>query len=236
MPDLFFDHKILFGILAFLFITLPPLAGNIWKLFSNEPLVPWIKSKLLKDKFPTFSPYWLTTAVGLVMLFYLIFTQRSGAKLTPVFDRFQILNPIAEYEDFFKTNSTAEGFFEKGNEAFERGAAAYTLELYRRAKSMNNTTSWEWHQPVLFAAQYANNPTESGRLEFEKSINHQLENVLSGNDYYGTRPGFVGKLIETYYWVKPHLPLSEREFLDSRPNGVIEKAVQHKNVLEAAAH
>src|SRR6266446_329826 len=59
-------RSIVYTIIAFVFISLPQWVQAVWGLFSNEPLIPWLRSKGVA--MPSFSLLWITWPIGLLLL------------------------------------------------------------------------------------------------------------------------------------------------------------------------
>jgi hypothetical protein len=98
----------LLAALAFLVIALPEWGAAVWQLFSAKPFFVWLPEKMKELNLSqySFSPTWVTTPVGLLALFFILFlvltgrrkakSDESKAKDTSAFDT--QLREFAEYQ------------------------------------------------------------------------------------------------------------------------------------------
>ena len=62
-------QKSLCGIITLLFVAIPQWWSACWSLFSSTPFFQWLKSKGITTSQIHFSPYWITTTIGLILLY-----------------------------------------------------------------------------------------------------------------------------------------------------------------------
>lgn len=70
--DWFVRHWFFAGCITVIFVSIPEWINSVWGLFSPEPIFQVIARRVGGINMPTFSPYWLTIPVSLLMFFYLV--------------------------------------------------------------------------------------------------------------------------------------------------------------------
>jgi hypothetical protein len=77
-------HPLWWAASTFAFVSFPQWVQSIWGLWSADPLAPLIIAKLNAMDIPTFSAYWITLPVGLVMFFLIWRETRKQAAATQI--------------------------------------------------------------------------------------------------------------------------------------------------------
>ncbi|HUK55100.1 MAG TPA: hypothetical protein VLY20_00385, partial [Nitrospiria bacterium] len=127
MSKFILRHPVLWTSFSFLFIFLPQWLASVWSLFSPDPLVKIIYSKVGLTM-PTFSSYWISIPIGFLMFGYLIYEQhfRKVPELGEIVQRKNNLK--IEIEDIEITTSHSRG---KDGESFiqEKQILKVTISL-----------------------------------------------------------------------------------------------------------
>ena len=67
------QHPIIPTVLSLVVVAMPGWVGSVWLLYSNEPPVQVVGRRLGGVEMPTFSAYWFTGSIGLLILAVVVY-------------------------------------------------------------------------------------------------------------------------------------------------------------------
>ena len=206
------NHPLIYAILGILLISFPQWAQSIWGLFSKEPLLPLIYSKVKAVKIPNFSINWITSSIGLLMLVYIciVSTPESIIQTTPATGMISEIN--TNYESQYESSKqNGADMLVMSRAAFAAGNYAYCVKFYEKYLAISPDKNAREYEPLYAAAILAQNPTADGYLKFHAQLNSMVGNFKTtwkvGAPRYGVAIACMGE-------IKKQLPPSEWKFID----------------------
>jgi uncharacterized membrane protein len=175
-------HWLVVGFLTIVFVWIPEWVSNIWGLYSGEPLFGVMVRRFGEMNMPTFSPYWITIPISVLMFLYLVYLKVSerGSSVTHLATK---TTEEAKNERFHNRRTIPLRIEFLNNYEFKHIGKSTGIGLQQRHQQMyrvaiHNTTEKDIEGIQVWLTKIDPMPSElMGHIPLPLHVTHEQENV-----------------------------------------------------------